>query len=121
MGMSDSKPAMTASQRARRIERRAPGKFVVLLWTSEDDDALVRVVRVGRIVPLTLGTSDFSRRPLNAVRWAARHYNVDIVYVVSSRHEADHDAHCRKYTRRASKPADPRPEGTVCDPDFRTG
>ena len=101
----ENKATMTASQRALRLERLAPGKFAILLWTSEDDDALVRVVRLGRIIPLNLGTSDFNRRPLNAVRWAARHYKVDTVYVISSRHESDADAHCRRYTRRDAKPA----------------
>ena len=109
----------TASQRALRIERRAPGKFVVLLWTSEDD-ALVRVVRQGRVVPLTMGTSDFSHRPLSAVRWAARHYSVDVVYVVSSRHESDEEMHCRRFTRRPKTDgAAARRGGAVSDPDSR--
>lgn len=111
-------PVSTATQRALRIERSAPGRFVVLLWTSEDH-ALVRVVRQGRIVPLTLGTSDFSHRPLNAVRWAARHYSVDVVYVVSSRHESDEEMHCRRFTRRGPNRRAQGNEGAVSDPDSR--
>lgn len=106
-----------ATQRALRIDRQASGNFVVLLWTIDDSEALLRVVRQGSLVVLGLGTCDFDGDRLNAVRWAARHYAADVVYVVSSRNETDDNMTCRKYTRR--KGVAPRKEGTVSEPDSR--
>jgi hypothetical protein len=75
---------MTVEERAIRLEKRSTQPCVVLLW---DSGGVIRAVRGGRVRVLSLEPSDFGNRLKGAVRWASKHFRVNVVYVGSGRND----------------------------------